>query len=336
MRRLLTTCLLVLMASVGLGDEKKRSKAFALNKALGRGINLGNTLETPIEGEWGVKLEESFFKTIGDAGFNHVRVPIKWSSHAAKGSPYTIDPEFFKRIDWVLEQSQKNKLRVVLNVHHYDELDKSPETEITRAVAIWKQIATHYEDRGDWLYFELMNEPHEKLNDDGKWNVTLVPLLKAVRESNPTRMVIIGPPWWNGIWALPKLTLPEDDNLIVTVHNYNPHEFTHQGASWAPGSEKWLGRKWTGSTDELKKMRDELDQAAKWSKDNHRPIYLGEFGVYEKADMESRIHWTKAMRTEAEKRGFSWAYWEFNSGFGAYDLSKKAWREGLKNALNEE
>jgi endoglucanase len=222
---------------------------------------------------------------------------------------------------------------VVLNVHHYDELDKQPDSELPRAVALWKQIASRYKDRGDFLYFELMNEPHEELNKDGKWSEVLPPLLAAVRESNPNRPVIVGPPWWNGIWALPKFKLPDDPNLIVTVHCYNPFEFTHQGASWAQGSEKWLGMKWTGSEAELKKLRDEFDQADRWAKEHKRPLYLGEFGVYEKADMDSRARWTTAVVAEAEKRGWSWAYWEFAAGFGAFDRTKGEWREPLKQAL---
>lgn len=305
----------------------------AANKALGRGVNFGNALEAPREGDWGVKLEEEFFAKVAAAGFNHVRVPIKWSAHAEKESPYAIDQAFFARIDWVLDQAQQKKLRVVLDMHHYEELDKQPDAELPRATALWQQIARRYKDRGDWLYFELMNEPHEELNQDDRWTKIIPPLLAAIRESNPTRPVIIGPPWWNGIWALPKFKLPDDPNLIVTVHCYNPHEFTHQGAPWAEGSEKWLGKKWTGSAEELKKLRDEFDQAQHWAKDNKRPLYLGEFGVYEKADMASRVRWTAAVAREAEQRGWSWAYWEFGAGFGIYDREKQQWRQELKEAL---
>lgn len=305
----------------------------AANKALGRGVNFGNALEAPREGDWGVKLEEEFFAKVAAAGFNHVRVPIKWSAHAERESPYAIDQAFFARIDWVLDQAQQKKLRVVLDMHHYEELDKQPDAELPRAMALWQQIARRYKDRGDWLYFELMNEPHEELNQDDRWTKIIPPLLAAIRESNPTRPVIIGPPWWNGIWALPKFKLPDDPNLIVTVHCYNPHEFTHQGAPWAEGSEKWLGKKWTGSAEELKKLRDEFDQAQHWAKDNKRPLYLGEFGVYEKADMASRVRWTAAVAREAEQRGWSWAYWEFGAGFGIYDREKQQWRQELKEAL---
>jgi endoglucanase len=305
----------------------------AANKALGRGVNFGNALEAPREGEWGLKLEADFFVKIKQAGFDHVRVPIKWPAHAEQEAPYTIDPEFLERIDWVLDQSHKQQLGVVLDMHHYDQLDKQPEKELPRATALWKQIAARYQDRGDWLYFELMNEPHDELNKDDRWTKTIPPLLAAIRETNPTRPVIIGPPWWNGIWALPKFKLPDDPNLIVTVHCYNPHEFTHQGAPWAEGSNKWLGKTWTGSAEELKKLRDEFDQAQRWATEHKRPLYLGEFGAYEKADMESRIRWTSAVAREAEQRGWSWAYWEFGAGFGVYDREKGQWREGLKNAL---
>ena len=60
---------------------------------------------------------------------------------------------------------------------------------------------------------------------------------------------------------------------------------------------------------------------------------MGEFGAYEKADMQSRVNWTKFVREEAEARGISWAYWEFGAGFGIYDRKVKAWNKDLLNAL---
>src|SRR5579871_5795192 len=84
--------------------------AAAANKALGRGINLGNALEAPKEGGWGLKLEADYFKQIKAAHFDSVRVPVRWSAHAAEAAPYTIDADFFKRVDWVLDQCAANQL----------------------------------------------------------------------------------------------------------------------------------------------------------------------------------------------------------------------------------
>lgn len=306
---------------------------FAANKALGRGINLGNALEAPTEGAWGLTLEADYFRVIKAAGFQHVRVPVKWSAHAAADAPYTIDEAFAKRVDWVLDQAAANGLGVVLNVHHYDEMDKAPAAHRPRLEGLWRQIGERYKGRPASVLFELLNEPHEKLTE-GEWNATIPAGLAVVRASNPARPVVVGPAQWNGIWALPKLKLPADGNLIVTVHSYNPFEFTHQGASWAPPKVRALrDLKWEGTEKELAAIRKEFDGAAAWAKANDRPVYLGEFGSYETADMASRARWTTAVRREAEARGWSWAYWEFASGFGAYDKRAKAWREPLRAAL---
>ncbi len=309
--------------------------AAAANKALGRGINLGNALEAPKEGEWGLRLEADYFKQIKAAHFDSVRVPVRWSAHAAAEAPYTIDADFFKRVDWVLDQCAANQLNAVLNVHHYDELDKDPDKHAPRLVGLWRQIAARYQDRPAGVSFELYNEPHDKLTAD-KWNELAARLLAEVRKTNPTRPVIVGPVNWNNFRALPQLKLPDDKNLIVTVHYYEPMTFTHQGAEWvAPNIRGRTGVTWEGIDAQMAELRNALDATAKWAKEHNRPIFLGEFGAYSRADMASRARWTRAVAREAEARGFSWAYWEFASGFGAYDKDKKQWREPLLKALME-
>ena len=331
MVRTLAVAILALAPSAAAAQEWP--DAAAVNSRLGRGMNLGNALEAPNEGDWGMKVEEEYLKAIADAGFQTVRLPVKWSAHAMKEPPYTIDPKFLARVDQIVTWCGIYRLNVVLNVHHYDELDKDPDAHLPRLVGLWQQIATHYKDRPASLVFELDNEPHDKLVDQ-KWNDAIPPVLKAIRATNPHRVVVVGPPFWNGIWALPKLKLPADPHLIVTVHYYEPFKFTHQGASCAPPDVRSLsGLKWEGTEAELKELRSKFDQAAAWGKANGRPVFLGEFGAYEKADLESRARWTAAVVREAEARGFSWAYWEFGAGFGAYDRPKKAWRDPLLKAL---
>jgi endoglucanase len=303
------------------------------NKKLGRGINFGNALEAPKEGDWGVTLKAAYFKAIKQAGFDSVRLPVKWSAHAQAAAPYQLDAKFAERVDWAIEQALVNRLNIVVNVHHFAEMDADPDKHLPRLVELWGQIAARYKDRPADVCFELFNEPHDKFTEV-TWNAAIPKLLAAVRKTNPTRPVIIGPGQWNGIRALDKLELPKDDrNLIVTVHFYDPFEFTHQGAPWAKGSDKWKGRKWSGTEAEKAGITKQLDKAAAWAKAQDRPVFLGEFGAYQGADLESRALWTSFVAREAERRGFSWAYWEFCAGFGAYDPKTDSWKEMLKAAL---
>jgi endoglucanase len=314
----------------GAGDGKD---AFYYNRLLGRGINLGNALEAPMEGAWGVTLRPEYFQIIKDAGFNAVRIPIRWSAHAETSPLYPIDAAFFDRVDWAVDQALSRNLVVVINVHHFVEMDKTPLDTLPRLFAIWTQIAQHYRGYSDRLFFELLNEPHDHLTDE-VWQEFVPILLRVVRASNPTRIVLIGPAAWNGISHLDKLQLPEDDRyLIVTFHYYNPMPFTHQEAGWVKGSEAWKGTIWLGTTGEHEELAAAFNSAASWGERNTRPLNVGEFGAYEVGDMASRARWTRAVVEEAERRGFSWTYWEFCSGFGAYDLIADAWREPLLHAL---
>jgi endoglucanase len=298
------------------------------------GVNLGNFLEAPKEGAWinGRLIEENDFALIHNAGFTLIRVPISWAAHVGPAPDYTIDPAFFSRIDWVVVQAEKNGLIAILDNHNDDKLMKDPDTNAARFVATWKQIAQHYKEAPPSVWFELLNEPNGKL-DAAAWNNLIALTLPNIRASNPTRTIVVGPTHWNSIGALEKLKLPDrDQNLLVTIHFYDPMTFTHQGASWIQGSDKWLGNTW-GTDAEKKAVTDSFDQAAAWGLEHKRPLYLGEFGAFSKGDMDSRVRWTAFVARAAEAHDFPWTYWEFCAGFGVYDPQAHTWRQPLLDAL---
>jgi endoglucanase len=332
MIRTLTSILTLLVACTVVSLSAEAPATDALRR-LGRGINLGNALESPAEGEWGVMLRSEYFDIVKDAGFTSVRIPVRWSAHAEAEPPYAITPDFFARVDRAVREALSRGLNVVIDDHHYAELYQNPQRELPRLIALWDQIASHYRDYSDDMFFELLNEPQGQLTDD-LWQEVMLKLLKTVRRTNPDRIVIVGPGHLNGFDHLAGLHLPEEDRrLIVTFHYYRPMSFTLQMASWVKGSELWKGTNWAGTADQRQAVKADFDDAAAWAKANRRPLYLGEFGAYSAADMESRVRWTAAVVQEAEQHGFGWAYWEFNSDFGAYDPKARAWREDLLNAL---
>ena len=187
---------------------------FLSNQLIRRCVNLGNALEAPIEGEWGMVLESEYFKLIQQAGFTAVRVPIRWSAHAQEVAPYLIDATFLKRIDWVVAQALEHNLALVLNMHHYRALASEPIAHRNRYMALWRQIATHFRQAPNSVLFELLNEPNGKLTP-ALWNLLLKDCIQVVRQSNPDRTVIIGPANWNHISSeLDELVLPDDNRYF--------------------------------------------------------------------------------------------------------------------------
>jgi endoglucanase len=359
---LLTLAIVLIATSCLAGEpnaEQGQATAEKMNKMLGRGVNLGNALESPNEGEWGVTLQEEYFDIIKKAGLNSVRLPVRWSAHAMTEKPYTIDPNFMKRVDWAVNCAISRNLPIIVNMHHYRELYTDPnEYHKERFLEMWKQLAEHYKDYPDTLLLEILNEPDDALTPE-MWNEWLEEAHDIIRKANPTKTIVIGAANDSWISYLKFLKLPEDDrNIIVTVHHYFPHSFTHQGADWItpdkvaqsikdmekagqdlnsdgnPDYSKWPGTKWEGTSEEKKYQTVIFDEGAAWGKKYNRPINLGEFGSYRKADMDSRVRWTRFIADTAVERGMSIHYWEFCAAeFGLYDPKTKKFREPLLNAV---
>jgi endoglucanase len=274
------------------------------------------------------------------AGFTSVRLPVRWSNHAGVEAPFTIDAAFLTRVDAIVDKLLAKGMIVVLNMHHYRQFDGDPvdagEQPVANAlvdvrfVMLWEQLATHYQGRGARLVLELYNEPHGRLNGE-PWNVLAARALRVVRKTNPDRVVVIGPTSWNSASDLRLLKMPNDANLIATVHDYNPFSFTHQGAEWV--SPILPVGVTCCSAAQIAELTAPLDIAKAWAVTTRYPVFVGEFGAYSKADDASRIAFNRAMRQAMETRGMSWAYWEFAAGFGVYDPATLSFRQGLLDSL---
>jgi endoglucanase len=310
-----------------------KANPFARNELLSRTMNLGNALEAPSEGDWGVTLHSHYFDSIATAGFTAVRIPIRWSAHALPVAPYTLDPVFLNRVQWAVAQSERVGLAPIIDFHHYVEIFSEPEAHRERFLEIWKQLATTFKSADTTLIYEVLNEPHDNLTAE-LWNELLAEAIDTIRAIDTVHTLIIGTAEWGGIAAMNKLQIPTDeDNVIFTFHYYEPFQFTHQGAEWNEGTEAWLGTSWSGTPEQQQAVIADLSQVKNWAAQRNLPVFLGEFGAYSRADMESRALWTQYVRHTAESMNMSWAYWEFCSGFGAYDAQTEKWRPQLLQAL---
>ena len=302
---------------------------FVQVKAMQRGVNIVGY--DPIWKDFEQRrFKQSYFKLLHDGGFNTVRVNLQAFAHM--DGLNRLSPEWFKTLDWVVDNALANNLSVIIDEHDYVPCGENAALCRAKLAAFWEQVAPRYKNTPHQVMFEILNEPNKAITTP-LWNAILKECLAIIRQTNPARNVVIGPSWWNSINSLNTLELPSDDHhIIVTVHYYLPMRFTHQGAAWSKDTANLSGIAW-GSDAEKEAVAKDFAAVQDWSKANNRPILLGEFGAYDKGDMDSRVKYTSTVARTAESLGWAWTYWQFDSDFIVYNVDKDAWIEPIHRAL---
>ena len=310
-----------------------------------RGVNIDNWLsqnegEMTYAASW---FTEEDVAWIAAHGFDHLRFPI--DSRIWLKAEGTLDETKVAPFEQALAWVRQHGLSAILDVHFIDGADFNTGAAsdvrlftdpmlMDKAARLWRTLAARYAKEGDYLRFELLNEP--KAEKNSQLNVFNLRMLSAIRESNPTRVVYFPCNKWNTIPNVVDLELPAaDPNVAVTVHFYEPIVFTHQKAPWVfPAEDKMPAVPFPGKVPDLtgvipadhvapatlsaeKDIDPMFEQLAEWARTKAagREILLGEFGVFFKADPQSTINWTRAVRHACERHGFGWNVWGYKSVF---------------------
>lgn len=317
-----------------MGGARNEHAAPVQNQAyfpVNRCINVGGALEAPNEGDWfNYRIRERDMRTIAAAGFNTVRIPIKWSAHALTNAPYTINPSFFARIDEVMTWALQANLNVIINVHHYDELYADPDRHEPRLDALWAQIGARYRTAPAEVMFEIINEPRDAFSGE-RVNIAQARALSIIRQTNSTRTVILTGDNWGNIGGIDNLRLPNDPYIVGTVHYYSPFEFTHQGADWMPNPPP-AGRSWPTGGERAQLSRD-MQRLVAFRNRIQAPVLLGEFGTGDNIPMAHRAAWTADMRQAFDSINMPSCFFNYAAGFSAYDLQREQWKAPLLEAL---
>lgn len=331
---------------------------------LKRGVNLGNGWEVPPGQSWSVRFTPEDIDRIADEGFDHIRVPVCWHHHMTRGDHgWTISRKLLDELEPVLRRAMDRKLAVLLDWHHFEEFNQDPDGQLGRFTGGWQAIAEHFKSWPPGLFFELLNEPCDQLTTEA-----LAPVYQkavaAIRKVDAKRIIVASPGQWGQVSELDRLRLPDDDRIIVTVHCYEPFQFTHQGAGWVglqdlkgirfpgpPATPYQIPPSLTGNSgvvafvegyntlpaatnpSSIHPVRQTLQEAREWSDQFGRPIHLGEFGAHQTADDHSRANYLREVRLTAESLSIPWALWEWKAGFGYWD--HQSGRARFRKALFE-
>jgi predicted esterase len=326
-RFVLTVCLATICFATNL--LAKPPTAWEQIERMGPGINLGNVFDAP-DGEgswWKGTARPEFFDDFNAAGFKNVRLPVTWQKHTAETEPYAVDAKFMELIAEVVGWANQRGLVVVLNAHHEGWFKKDPNGQMKKFETLWRQIATRFKDVPDeLLVFEILNESDEKTINAAQTTEMNDRILKVIRETNPTRCVIVGGIGDNDKHLLKELIVPNDPYIIATYHCYDPWFFVC-GEPRNPAEAKW------GSEAQKAEYLKIMDPIKKWSDLHKVPIYLGEWGTSIKCDSKSRIEYYHFVSSQAKARGFSYAIWDEGGDMLIYKRETRQWNTDILQAV---
>jgi len=306
--------------------------AWSAAKAMGLGVNIGNTLENTATWEtgWGnPPITKEYVQSLKALGFNVVRLPVAWDTYAHNGQ---IDRDKIKRVAEVADWITSTGMFCVINIHWdggwIDSDDKkrfaktyhtfSPEAE-QKYQSYWRQIASYFADRDQHLVFESLNE---ESNFDGAGsdkqayatlghvNQLFIDTVRASGGNNATRLLIIAgyntdfEKTTNGKFILPKDTIPH--KLLLSVHYYTPWPFagmTHD-ESWGKMRPTW------GTPEDIAELNSNFDKMEAFSKQNDIPAFVGEFAPASGKDPLSRARWMLGVADAALSRNMVPVLWE--------------------------
>ena len=334
----------------------------AMNKRLGRGMNLGNSWESKsysgdvpdepynfgyndnLDAGWGNPIKDEYFQLLKEAGFNSVRIPVRWQ-HNSDPVNHTVNPERLAGVKEDIQLAIDAGLAVVVNFHHYKELmvtannsetDPAPyEAEKAHFFALWDQVAEELNSFPDsMLVLEILNEPEMKSPD--LLNEVTMGAYEIIRKKAPTKTIMIESYHAGKFADLDVLKLPEDGNIIFSGHYYEPYTYTHEGHGYnCVGDDSYVN-------SALSDMQKYVALAQSLYPDvngGHVPMNLGEFGVSGQTGScstngpsnRSQLLWTKKTIRAAESYDMSWHYWGFarTGGFEAYDSKAGSWLPGF-------
>lgn len=314
-------------------DKVTMKSAKEVVSEMGVGWNLGNTLDshgdwiydycdgTPsdFETSWGNPVTtKAMIDKVKEGGFKTIRIPVTWRQHMGQAPSYTVDEAWMNRVNEVVDYAIDNGLYVILNIHHEEEwciptLEKEEEcTE--KLTALWNQIATRFEKYDSHLIFETLNEPR-LIGSPEEWgggtsegrkvvadyNEAALKTIRSTGGNNAKRAVMMPTYGATGAQiAREDFRVPEDPNVIVSLHSYSPYFF----AMTASGTNKW------GTEADKLDLEAELTGYYRYFRKKGMQVVIGEFGTISKENVEARVEHAKSYIEIATKLGIPCVWWD--------------------------
>jgi endoglucanase len=317
-----------------------------------RGINLSEWFAQVYDSKGYTKEHFQTWNTATDialiksAGFDHVRLSVNPQPMMDASRRHGGSEEYFGYLDAAVKMTLDAGLAVEIDMHPDSDFKAKLAKEddfVERFSDFWYTVAQHYASWDtDRIFFEILNEP--EMRDPYRWYGVEAKLAAAIRRGAPSNTIIAAGARWDDDDDLVFLEPLPDPNVVYVFHFYEPHIFTHQGATWGSYYWKWLkGLHYPSSPEnaaqvatlvpetrdrmqvirygqdhwDAARIEAEINQTADWAKQHGVPLICNEFGVFRTfSDPQDRSRWLTDVRTSLEHHNIGWAMWDYSGSFG--------------------
>ena len=287
------------------------------------------------------------FENIKSLGVEVVRLPV-WFEIWNDGAPgYKVSDECWHLLDNAVDWCEELGMSIIIDFHNDCNGTSKTNPKIEQVLLkVWPQVAERYKNRGGFILYEIMNEPHFSSgnidSDIKKWGKIQGNVLKAIREIDQKHYVVVGGGDWNSIDSMLKLPDYKDEKLVYNFHDYSPFLFTHQGAGWTDinrmknipfpyskekmpplpknptNTEKWSYQNYEKDSSE-EKLVAPLNKAVEFANKRNACLMCNEFGVYMPyADVEERANWYRLKLGWMDERGICRISWDYMGDMGLF------------------
>ncbi len=302
--------------------------------------------------------QEKDVKLIKDLGFDHIRLPIDevqmWDENLVRHD------DAFKLLTNCLDWCAKYQLKVIVDLHiirsHYFNADVKPlwtdPKEQEKFYKIWTDLSSALKSYpvSDVAY-ELMNEA--VADDPEQWNQLVAHTMTTLRALEPDRVIVIGSNRWQSASTFDVLKVPDDKNIILSFHFYEPFFLTHHHASWAflrdytgpvhypgelltkaefdalPAAQQAIAKDYVGQVWNRDKLEQMMQLPLKKAKELGLQLYCGEYGVIEDAPEADGLRWYNDMISIFNKNNIASANWNYKSDQFGLIKGNSAKREAM-------
>ncbi len=282
---------------------------------------------------------------IKNMGFDHVRLSINpetmWRANRADELP----AEYLGYLDAAVKMILDQNLALIIDIHPDGNFKAklAQDAFVEQFADYWRALARHFSSLdANRVFFEILNEP--ELTDRYRWYGVQAKLAAAIREGAPQHTIIAAGARWSDDDDLVFLEPLRDPNVIYNFHFYEPHIFTHQGATWGVNYWHFLhGLAYPSTMESAQKASElepeatnrllvirygldhwdanrieaEVNQVAEWAQHRGLTITCNEFGVYRRfAEPADRARWITNVRSALEKHHIGWTMWDYSGSFG--------------------